>query len=105
MEANGATNAKPEMRSSPRGTETILFVEDEEGVRLLTRHVLASCGYCVLEAANGDEAIRVATEHHGKISLLITDVVMPGMGGRVVAEKVAERHPGHARSVHFRLHR
>ncbi|MBN8749647.1 MAG: response regulator, partial [Variovorax sp.] len=71
-----------------------LLVEDEAGVRALTRHILAGCGYAVLEAADGEEAVRAAGRHPGPVHLLITDVVMPGVGGRVVAERVAERHPG-----------
>jgi len=77
----------------PQGTETVLLVEDEDGVRTLTRHVLGGCGYTVLEAANGDEAMRVAARHDGLIHLLISDVVMPGAGGRIVAERMAARYP------------
>jgi len=76
------------------GDETILLVEDEAGVRALTRHVLQTCGYTVLEAAYGVEAIRLAEKHAGSIDLLITDVVMPGMGGRLVAERVMALKPG-----------
>jgi CheY-like chemotaxis protein len=77
---------------APRGTETILLVEDETGVRALTRHILARCGYTVLEAAGGDEALRIAREHSRPIELLVTDVVMPGLGGRKLAEQVLRRH-------------
>ncbi len=77
----------------PRGTETILLVEDEDGVRALTRHVLEGCGYTVLVAANGDEAVRLARRHDGPIHLLITDVVMPGAGGRAVAEQMTMSDP------------
>jgi CheY-like chemotaxis protein len=78
----------------PRGTETVLLVEDDPGVRALTRHILAGCGYAVLEAGDGDEAARAAARHAGPIHLLVTDVVMPGRGGRAVAERLLERHPG-----------
>jgi PAS domain S-box-containing protein len=78
----------------PRGTETILSVEDEEGVRVLTRHVLLSCGYQVLEASDGREALRVASLHPGRIHLLLTDVVMPQMGGREVAQRLSALYPG-----------
>jgi PAS domain S-box-containing protein len=78
----------------PRGTETVLVVEDDAAVRALTRHVLQAAGYAVLEAVGGDEALRVATAHTGCIHLLVTDVVMPGLGGRATAERLAERHHG-----------
>jgi PAS domain S-box-containing protein len=78
----------------PRGRETVLLVEDEDGVRALTRHVLRECGYTVLEARDGAEAMRLAEQHAGRIDLLLTDVVMPRMGGREVAERVAALQPG-----------
>ncbi len=77
----------------PKGTETVLLVEDEDGVRALTRHVLVECGYTVHEAANGEEAVRLAARHDGPIHLLITDVVMPGAGGRIVAEQMTASDP------------
>ncbi|MBK8006487.1 MAG: response regulator [Gemmatimonadetes bacterium] len=73
----------------PRGTETLLLVEDDDAVRALTRFTLQQCGYTVLEASHGEEAIRVARNHRERIHLLVTDVVMPGMGAdprRAVAE-------------------
>ena len=66
---------------SLRGSETILVAEDEDGVRSLTREVLEKYGYTVLEAANGEEALKVAERHHGPLDLLLSDVVMPRMGG------------------------
>lgn len=78
----------------PRGTETVLVVEDDDAVRTLSRHILELAGYMVLEAASGDEALRVATGHTRRIDLLVTDVVMPGLGGRATAEQLAELHPG-----------
>jgi two-component system, cell cycle sensor histidine kinase and response regulator CckA len=88
--------AKPQsiLRSPPRGTETVLVVEDDAVVRGLIRQILQHAGYVVLEAATGDEALRVATGHKGRIHLLVTDVVMPGLGGRAAAERLAERHQG-----------
>jgi PAS domain S-box-containing protein len=88
--------AKPHsaLRDPPRGTETVLVVEDDAVVRALIRHILQHAGYAVLEAAGGDEAVRVAIGHTGRIHLMVTDVVMPGLGGRAAAERLAERHHG-----------
>lgn len=76
----------------PRGTETILLVEDEEIVRNLTREMLETCGYTVLEASNGFEALKISVDK-AKIDLLLTDVVMPEMGGRELAEKLRQLYP------------
>jgi len=84
----------PVIEKMPHGSETILLVEDEAGVRAISRHVLQTCGYTVLEAAHGGEAIRLAEKHPGSIHLLLTDVVMPGMGGRLVAERILALKPG-----------
>jgi PAS domain S-box-containing protein len=78
---------------SPRGTETILVVEDDVAVRALSRHVLQGCGYNVLAAATAEEALRIATQHPSPIHLLATDVVLPGLGGRLLAERLLELHP------------
>ena len=79
---------------SPRGTETILLVEDETGVRRLSCTILESQGYTVLEAASGAEALEIARSHTGEIHLLATDVVMPGMSGRVLWDRLRALHPG-----------
>jgi len=75
------------------GSETLLVVEDEEGVRVLVRDFLQMSGYTVLEAGRGEEALRIACEHAGEISLMITDVIMPGMNGRELAERMAVLRP------------
>ncbi len=76
-----------------QGTETILLVEDEDIVRSLTRHILEGCGYTILEASNGLEALSICGKHDCQIDLLLTDVVMPQMGGRELAEKFAHIYP------------
>jgi PAS domain S-box-containing protein len=76
------------------GAETVLLVEDESAVRCLVRHVLASHGYTVLEASDGGEAGQIESAYRGPIHLLVTDVVMPGEGGRSVAERIAASRPG-----------
>jgi len=84
----------PAIAASGAGTGTILLVEDEESLRTLTRSILEQGGYEVLEASNGMEAVEIARDHAGTIHLLLTDMVMPGMNGQAVAEKVAQMHPG-----------
>jgi CheY-like chemotaxis protein len=76
------------------GTETILLVEDEDSVRGLVRDTLSSKGYQVLEAENGEAGVAAAGRHSGKIDLVITDVVMPGMGGREMVKQLVESRPG-----------
>src|SRR5260370_587940 len=71
--------------------ETIMVVEDEGGIRALVRKILKRQGYTVLEAANGEEAMKICEEHAGKIDLVITDVVMPKIGGRELVENLKER--------------
>jgi DNA-binding NtrC family response regulator len=77
-----------------RGTETILLVEDEEQVRNLARMFLEECGYTVLVACNGPDAIQLARQYDGKIQLLITDVIMPEMKGSVLAPLLLAHRPG-----------
>jgi two-component system, cell cycle sensor histidine kinase and response regulator CckA len=90
-----AENAEPIcVKVAPaRSSETVLLVEDEEAVRHLAREVLQSHGYTVLEARHPGEALRFGSEHPGPIHLLLTDVVMPQMGGREVASRLAPRRP------------
>jgi CheY-like chemotaxis protein len=85
--------ASAALPAPPPGTETVLLVEDEGMLRELAREVLEASGYRVLEAAGGEEALRVAAAHEGTIHLLLTDVVMPGISGRMVAERVAASRP------------
>ncbi len=78
----------------PVGNETILVVEDETAVRELAARMLRAAGFAVLTAENGDEALLASGHHQGEIHLLLTDVVMPGMSGRLLAERLAELRPG-----------
>jgi DNA-binding response OmpR family regulator len=75
------------------GTETILLVEDEESVRHLVRDTLSAKGYQVVEAENGETGMAAAARHQGNIDLVITDVVMPGMGGREMVKQLIETRP------------
>jgi CheY-like chemotaxis protein len=72
----------------PRGHETILLVEDDEVVRELAKEILEVYGYSVLTASNGREGLRIGQEHRGEIDLIITDVIMPQMGGREMADQL-----------------
>ncbi len=76
-----------------RGCETVLVVEDEEPLRRLTRRILESRGYTVLDAADGDEAIRALASAQSRVDLLLTDVVMPGMSGRELVERLLPVYP------------
>jgi PAS domain S-box-containing protein len=77
----------------PRGSETILFVEDEESVRELVRDYLAGTGYRVLEAVDGVQALEVAAAHKGTIEIVVTDVVMPRLSGRELASRITAERP------------
>jgi two-component system, cell cycle sensor histidine kinase and response regulator CckA len=78
---------------STRGSETILLVEDEDAVRSVAARVLGNQGYTVVQAANGEEALGRLDDLEGRIDLILTDVVMPDMGGLELAGRVRERRP------------
>jgi PAS domain S-box-containing protein len=80
-------------RQRPHGTETILLVEDETAIRELVRRVLGGYGYRVLEAADPEHAARIAEEHSNAIHLLVSDIVMPGLSGPDLAQRIACRRP------------
>jgi PAS domain S-box-containing protein len=96
-EAPGA-QVPPEVQQAARsdgsGSETLILVEDEDALRGLTGNVLRACGYTVLEAATAEHAERVSGEFAGSISLLVTDVVMPGMNGPALAQRLRTARPG-----------
>ncbi len=93
-DAPGPVRRAFEPSASARGSEMVLAVEDDEMVRALIRRMLETRGYTVLLASHGDEALRLLERHPGRVDLLMTDVVMPGMSGRDLADRVAELRPG-----------
>jgi len=88
-----AGKSVPGIKAAAGGAETILLVEDEDAVRSIIRLILRRAGYTVLEASRGTAAVRLAEQHSGPIHLLITDVVMPEMGGRQLVEHLARLRP------------
>jgi two-component system cell cycle sensor histidine kinase/response regulator CckA len=82
-----------ELPASLHGTETVLFVEDEPSLRNLGSHLLQLCGYTVIEAECGAQAVKLSTTYQDTIHLLLTDVVMPGMSGRMLAEELVKQRP------------
>ena len=77
----------------PRGSETVLLVEDDESLRMLAREILTVQGYAVIEAASPRDALRIHQAHQGRIDLLLTDVVMPEMNGRQLADRLKAARP------------
>jgi signal transduction histidine kinase/CheY-like chemotaxis protein len=88
---NGIEQTKP--NSAPHGSETILLAEDETGVRELASEFLTSAGYTVLVAADGTQALELASRHSQPIDLLLTDMVMPRIGGLDLAERMSKARP------------
>jgi PAS domain S-box-containing protein len=84
----------PPASEPPAGKETILLAEDESIVRDIVATALGDQGYTVVEASNGEEALRAAAAHDGKVHLVLTDMVMPRMGGTELVRRVQERWPG-----------
>jgi signal transduction histidine kinase/response regulator RpfG family c-di-GMP phosphodiesterase len=94
IEEAATVDAKQDPVELPQGKETILLVEDEAGLRKLTKLVLQDLGYTILEAANGCEALRIAQEREGTgFDLVFTDVVMPQMGGKELADHLHSMRP------------
>jgi len=92
-EAPEPTRPSPAPAAPPRGSETLLLVEDDEMVRHLTSRMLRNRGYTVLAASDGTDALRQLESNPRRIDLLITDVVMPRMSGREVAQRVVALQP------------
>jgi two-component system cell cycle sensor histidine kinase/response regulator CckA len=86
------TGLSQSRRVSLQGSETILLVEDEDLVREVTRRILERYGYTLLLARDGPEALRLMETYSGPLDLLLTDVIMPGMSGRELSERLASRH-------------
>lgn len=91
--AGEPVKAKSTILNNPRGSETILLAEDDDGLRLLIHETLRERGYRVLEARNGVEALQLREGHAGPVHLLLSDVVMPQMSGRPLAEHLAALRP------------
>ncbi len=93
-EASGIAEPERPAQIGRRGTETVLLVEDDEPLRTLAREVLSIQGYTVLDATSPSEALRLAEAYPETIHILLTDVVMPQMNGRQVADHLLAARPG-----------
>ena len=87
------TEPEEKRRVDLEGHETILLVDDEDGLRDATGEYLEGCGYNILKARNGKEAIEIADAYSGKISIVISDIVMPKVGGRGLVDHIRKSHP------------
>jgi CheY-like chemotaxis protein len=85
--------SEPVEAAVPQGSETVLVVEDEEVLREIVREALQASGYKVLEARHGAEALRICESHAPLIDLVLTDAVMPGIGGRELGERITSIRP------------
>ena len=93
VEEAAQSHFAPPAHAAAGGSETLLLVEDEESVRELVRDTLVGKGYRVVTAENGQAGLTAAAEYNGTIDLVVTDVVMPGMGGREMVKRLAETRP------------
>jgi CheY-like chemotaxis protein len=94
VSATVPVKAEHSIGALPRGTETVLVVEDEEAVRLIVRRVLEAQGYRLIEARDGHDALRICSQRGDEIDLVLSDVIMPGMGGRELSRALAATRPG-----------
>ena len=88
------SKAAPSLASAPKGTETVLVVEDQDGIRDIVKESLRRNGYNVLIAVDGNEALQMASAYPDPIHLLVTDLVMPNIGGRELAQRLTPLRPG-----------
>ncbi len=93
LDAPAETALKMRSSRSAHGTETVLLVEDNESLLRVGARILQQAGYSVLTARNGDEALQLLGHHHGPIDLILTDVVMPGLGGSELAAQAVAHRP------------
>ena len=88
-----SSKTTPSVSSAPKGTETVLVVEDQDGIRDIVRESLRRNGYRVLIAVDGNEALQIASSYPDPIHLLVTDLVMPNIGGRELAQRLTPQRP------------
>jgi two-component system, cell cycle sensor histidine kinase and response regulator CckA len=93
MDAASINSGNSGLDPSP-AAETLLVADDEESVRTLAGHILRRHGYTVMEASNGREALEMVEKHEGSLEMLVSDVQMPVMGGRELAEALLKLRPG-----------